>query len=563
MRKTALLFFIIFNSILWADDVTVSLDKYLLTIDDSIIYGIKITSEREMQPYDFMEIPGADVEYLGVKSGYQQTILNNQVTAFYTYENYFKITPKKTGTFIIPEQRIIVGTETYIISEQKITVLNKVERDKSRLVINFEKEKIYTSEKCIVDFIWYVNPNTAEISFSSEKINNNISIDEAIDRIMVNDEKPLTVLYNNEEVTGYYSVSEGYIRISRNWIFDKPVHVKADKLVLNFAVLNKDRTAIIHNDQNIGEGLSLNVLQLPFKGRPADFSGIIGFLDVFVTAAPETVTVGEPITLQITIEGDIDENFKLPDLQNQKGFKDNFTFPFTSSPGKYQQKKIAFVQSIRPQNSDITEIPPIAVSYFDSASGTYKYAYSNPVNVKIHSVSITDADDLKSNVKDREESTDHEINEKGIRHNYSAVQLVTCKEESSNKVNYRLLYTIGTVLIILIFIVFLLFSLRKRKKAGANRKLSQKIDSLHTGQLYLFSVISNTLGIKEHANIPRLRDQIAESDKNEKWKQSANKALTELFNYKLSEEQTLKQLKKAIEIMKLNEHLTTVKRNEK
>src|SRR5205823_2717047 len=66
----------------------------------------------------------------------------------------------------------------------------------------------------------------------------------------------------------------------------------------------------------------MNVMPLPAENRPATFNGAVGNFDIKVTASPTNLSVGDPITLQIQVQGRGSfDSVKLPDF----GWKD-FTF---------------------------------------------------------------------------------------------------------------------------------------------------------------------------------------------------------------------------------------------
>lgn len=123
---------------------------------------------------------------------------------------------------------------------------------------------------------------------------------------------------------------------------------------------------------------------LPKKGRPADFSGAIGSFDFQVTAAPQTVEVGEPVTLTMEISGK--GNFDrvsapaFPAGQNWKSYSP--TSRFQSEGSSYEGSKI-FEQAIVAKNSSPNSIPALSFSYFDPQRREYISSASSPLPLQI------------------------------------------------------------------------------------------------------------------------------------------------------------------------------------
>jgi hypothetical protein len=100
------------------------------------------------------------------------------------------------------------------------------------------------------------------------------------------------------------------------------------------------------------------VLPLPTEGKPVSFTGAIGTFDFKVTASPLSLTVGEPITLTMTISGngnfDRVEAPVFPDITDWKTYTPTSEFLPENSDGLASKR---FEQAIVVKNSSIREIP--------------------------------------------------------------------------------------------------------------------------------------------------------------------------------------------------------------
>jgi len=127
------------------------------------------------------------------------------------------------------------------------------------------------------------------------------------------------------------------------------------------------------------------VLPLPTDGRPADFGGAIGEFRLTVTATPTAVTVGDPITTRVVVEGNGNfDRVGLPELSDPSGFKTyapKTELQTTDGLGLIGTK--SFEQAVVPERADLTTLPPRRFSYFDPELGRYETVTSAPIPLQV------------------------------------------------------------------------------------------------------------------------------------------------------------------------------------
>ncbi|MBN1764415.1 MAG: BatD family protein [Sedimentisphaerales bacterium] len=141
-----------------------------------------------------------------------------------------------------------------------------------------------------------------------------------------------------------------------------------------------------------GEPAILHVKPLPEEGRPADFNGLVGRYTIITAAEPTQVNVGDPITLTIAVSGELLKQVQMPDLMSIRGFADNFRVPSEQSSPTLQVRQKTFKQTIRATNEQVSEIPPIPLSYFDVDKGEYVTLYSKAIPLEVAPTRIVTAD---------------------------------------------------------------------------------------------------------------------------------------------------------------------------
>ncbi len=150
--------------------------------------------------------------------------------------------------------------------------------------------------------------------------------------------------------------------------------------------------------QEAAESITVNAKPIPEQGKPNDFYGLVGssyFISTELVNAPDTITVGTPLTLKITVAGNNGflEDVKMPDLSFMTG---SFKIPSDYSAPDRKKDCVVFTQTIRPTKSSddgLVEIPPIPLSYFNFLDEKYLTEKSEPISIQVEAArKIVEAD---------------------------------------------------------------------------------------------------------------------------------------------------------------------------
>jgi hypothetical protein len=138
---------------------------------------------------------------------------------------------------------------------------------------------------------------------------------------------------------------------------------------------------------------------LPDAGRSPLFAGAVGRFAIDVAATPTEVTVGEPVTLTMTITDRTPRATRLELLQATPldridALNEAFNVPDESLAGVVDGRTKTFTQSIRAKRDDVTEIPPIPFVYFDPAQERYVTVTSDPIPISVSPSATVGAADV-------------------------------------------------------------------------------------------------------------------------------------------------------------------------
>ncbi|MDG2094804.1 MAG: BatD family protein [Phycisphaerales bacterium] len=152
----------------------------------------------------------------------------------------------------------------------------------------------------------------------------------------------------------------------------------------------------------VATGQEILVKPLPEQGKPADFSGAVGRYSIKTSASPINVSVGDPITLTMTITNTGDDQTDMdvvpaPPLHKIPKLDQDFRVPKETLAGVTSGRNKTFTQTIRAKKDGIDSIPPITYSFFDPQSGSYQTDDSRPIRLEVSGSETIDSSDINGN----------------------------------------------------------------------------------------------------------------------------------------------------------------------
>jgi hypothetical protein len=130
---------------------------------------------------------------------------------------------------------------------------------------------------------------------------------------------------------------------------------------------------------------AVKVLPLPAEQQPPDFGGAVGQFSVRSEISPDSGTVGDPLTLRLTVKGtgsfDRVDSAMLGQLPGWKTYRPTEKFEPADSVGYRGEKK--FEQAVIPEQPGHQTLPGISFSFFNPDSRRYETVQTAPVAVDI------------------------------------------------------------------------------------------------------------------------------------------------------------------------------------
>ncbi len=356
--------------------LSLSLDRSEATLVDSVMLSVSVSGARGQAARP--AIQGLDdflVRPAGASTRVQ--IVNGAYSSGTDFT--FVIQPKKAGAFSIGPAQLTVDGTTYSSNVAALAVGQPVaspdgDRGPVFLVASIAPAKVYIEQQAIYTLKLYRSVSIADASVNVPELDG-VAIakhGEPREYQGVHQGRPYQIIEVRYLVTpqraGNFTLPPTRMDLTvytpqnrpRRGIFDDPF----------FGQRASGRPQAL-----MSEALPFPVLPLPLDGRPADFGGLVGGFTLEATLEPRELKAGESATLRATVRGRGNvkriPELKIPTLDGIKVYADQPVLKSENDGDGVTVTKI-LTWALVPERAGRYQIPPLALSYFDTASGRYK-----------------------------------------------------------------------------------------------------------------------------------------------------------------------------------------------
>ncbi len=162
----------------------------------------------------------------------------------------------------------------------------------------------------------------------------------------------------------------------------------------------------------VAKSLSVNVKDVPIKGRPESYIGAVGNFDVSTALAPTAASVGEPMTLTVTLTGQGTlADARPPKLSSLSEITDSFRMYEATEETTATSRR--FTYSLRPLSTSVSEFPSVPISFFDVESEEYVTQMTDPIAVSIREAETLSGADIVSFPSDTAAPSDEVVASEG------------------------------------------------------------------------------------------------------------------------------------------------------
>jgi len=399
------------SSKLFAQDLQLNatVSRTIVKLDERFQVDVKITgSEANQAPEPQAPDLSEFASYLGSGSSTNMQIINGQMSVSRTFTYHFLA--NKEGKFNIPSVQLTYGGKTYRTKPLNVEVVkagsptplrNTPDRDGSRDSDNLseklflkavpDKKQVYQNEPVVVSYKIYTAVGVQNYGIS--ELPNPVGFwSEEFDL-------PKRPRLYDEMVSGVrYRVAE----IKRLALFPQgPGQKTLEPMIIECEVQvprsrsSRDIFESFFNDPIFGRtvrktvrsnSVAVDVLPLPERNKPADFSGAVGSFSISGEVDKRSVKTNEAITLTVTISGT--GNIKIvpqPNMELPSDFEiydPEVSESINRNGGTISGSK-TFEYVLIPRFPGEYNIKPATFSFFDLSSKSYKTVSTSLVDVSV------------------------------------------------------------------------------------------------------------------------------------------------------------------------------------
>lgn len=453
------------------------------------------------------------VEYLGGQSNNSSsvTIINGQVSKVesFGYVYSYRLTPRRTGELKIPPVAVpLDASKSKILRTQAvpIRVTEPEATDDFHLELKVSKTSFYVGEPVLLTVVWYLGKDVESVAFNVPVLQDDAFV--VVD--LKTDQDPRKQYFQIPFGSGKILAEKGsgtyrgrqYTTLSfskvlfakRPGSFETGESTVSSKALVGYArrqqqgrspfdtffdddFLNIGRKGLYKTFVSRAVPVTLTAKALPEEGKPPGFSGWVGRFQVEASASPTEASVGDPITLGITVRGpSYLDNVELPPLARLAELEKDFKIPEEMASGALRGDAKLFTQTVRPKSDDVKEVPSLAFPYFDADAGRYEIARTKPIPLTVKPTRVLTSADVEGKPGETAvRKSELETWSQGIAHNYEGPEVLERQVSRVTAVVRSPLWLASVFIPFLVFTALLLSTkFRERQLADVDGIRSRK-----------------------------------------------------------------------------------------
>jgi oxygen tolerance protein BatD len=445
-----------------AEEISISarVDKSQLSLEDSLQLSITVHGVQNAPEPQLPELANFKIRSRGTSSSTQ--IINGQMRVAVT--NNYLLVPQNTGTFTIGPATLVLAGVTYHSEPITLTVsqpdpTSRRQSSPAFVETSISNENPFVNEQVIYTFRLYRR-------VEARNFNLNMAYEEKDFRKEdLGDAKVVSRVINGVQ----YQVHELSAALF-------PIHsgqVKIPPATLELDLINRSRNSQRRNpfpgffdDSFFGsrsssvhkilrsDPLRVNVRPLPEKGKPKNFSNLVGKVKLSATLGKRKLEVGDTTTLTVTVNGPgpVKElSLDLPRMEDTFKIYPDQPESRTLSKGNDLIGEKVFKFALVPLKSGRVTLPSIALPYFDPVTENYQMATTRPVALIILPADDKEKLNITESTRSNEEESGNNIKILGEDILPIHTRLADFEEETRPNMMF---YTAGLVIPPVLFLLF-------------------------------------------------------------------------------------------------------------
>jgi hypothetical protein len=406
----------------WSADiqVTASVDKQELTLEDSINFSIVVEGTRSTPSPQLPPLDSFKVRPRGSSSSFR--IINGARSSSVTYN--FTLFPKEAGTFTIGPATVKIEGGEYrttpiiLIVKEPSAIPNASKEVFAEMVVSNKKPYVHEQVTATLRIYHRVEIRNlrANIEFSGFR-------EETLNEPAQNTRIVNGIRYLSYEIsTALFPLRPGQVEIPASIIeLDQVDRSRGDQPPGSFDPFGQG--SIFNNFGRLKhktlrtKPVTLDVQSLPQKNRQQSFSNLVGDFIISAQLSRTEVEVGDTTTLTVTVSGQGNvKDISQPSPQwgdDFKVYEDQSEYRQTTGARSISGEKI-YIYALVPLKPGKLRVPTILLNYFDPTKGEYVSIQTQALFLAVSpgtgdsKLKVVESD---SDTLDKSRSTVHKIRE--------------------------------------------------------------------------------------------------------------------------------------------------------
>lgn len=312
------------------------------------------------------------------------------------------VQPEREGEYVIPALRLSVDGDDVLTDPMTLTVVEDIQGDRFGFIEFVDlPAKVYEGEvfELTLRFGWQrqlSGINSADLKLPWwNNLSGVLEVDSGAPAI---GRRAVTVNLNSEAQIEVFQLADmerdgsSFVTfvLQRRFVATRSGELEIPKSFLEYSeiesrgVFGGGRRAVQRYFVS-ADARTIEVLELPADERPLDFSNGVGSFNGRAQVNRWDVDVGDSIKLTVEWFGRGNlEFFDAPDLARLDAF-DGFKSYGTSRDDFLGDRRVV-TYDIAPLRSDVTSIPAVPLSIFDSETGRYAVVKTDPIEIRVRAL---------------------------------------------------------------------------------------------------------------------------------------------------------------------------------
>ncbi|MGP1311017.1 MAG: BatD family protein, partial [Phycisphaerales bacterium] len=385
--------------------VAAEVESQEVYVGQPFLLQVTVEGDTRSQPPEIPFLDGFRVEDRGSSTSSEIVFDGTRTVERARRVFQYALTATKLGELSIPPIEVRTRDGVKRTEPVRVTVIEPGELDDFKLRLEVSDERVYAGEPVTLQLTWYLAHEVQRAAFSMPSLPSGFRMyspaDDGLTPAHFQSGQYFEVNFLGERSVARAGRSEidgrqfFTLTIEKLLLPGEPGEFELGPATVAFTETSRSpRRSVFDNplfnassartQVVASEAVRVSVEPLPTAGRPSGFSGLVGEYRVEGAVDRTEARVGDPITLTVTVrgEGPADEIPTL-DLSGQPGFESAFKLTGERPTVEILPDGKRFTTMIRARSGEVTEAPPIELTYFDPEAGEYRTAASDPIPLRI------------------------------------------------------------------------------------------------------------------------------------------------------------------------------------